>query len=185
MTPINNAPSGNKAYIVTGPTSGIGRQTALELAKHGTVVLVGRDPSRLAEVAADVAKAGGHAVSVECDFADITSVRRAAAEIIALDLPIAGVLNIAGILPFAPGKSAQGWDLAFATNHVGGGACVTAIGAAGQAIQNGCQAPPGPSPLETAVSTVTAILFFTLPLITAGYLARRLRWGRRIEVAIA
>ena len=119
MTPINNAPSGNKAYIVTGPTSGIGRRTALELAKHGTLVLVGRDPSKLAEVAADVAKAGGHAVSVVCDFADITSVRRAAAEIIALDLPIAGVLNNAGILPFAPGKSAQGWDLAFATNHVG------------------------------------------------------------------
>src|SRR5258708_4299281 len=77
MTPINNAPSGNKAYIVTGPTSGIGRRTALELAKHGTLVLAGRDPRKLAEVAADVAKAGGAAVSVVCDFADITSVRRA------------------------------------------------------------------------------------------------------------
>jgi hypothetical protein len=29
------------AYIITGPTSGIGRATALELAKHGTGVLVG------------------------------------------------------------------------------------------------------------------------------------------------
>ena len=39
-----------KAYIITGPTSGIGRCTAFELAKHGTVVLVGRDRGKLAEV---------------------------------------------------------------------------------------------------------------------------------------
>ena len=32
-----------KAYIVTGPTSGIGKLAALELAKRGTVILVGRD----------------------------------------------------------------------------------------------------------------------------------------------
>ena len=39
-----------KAYVITGPTSGIGRRTALELAKHGTVLLVGRDPVKLAKV---------------------------------------------------------------------------------------------------------------------------------------
>ena len=32
-----------KAYIITGPTSGAGRATALEMAKHGTLVLVGRN----------------------------------------------------------------------------------------------------------------------------------------------
>jgi NADP-dependent 3-hydroxy acid dehydrogenase YdfG len=35
------------AYIATGPTSGTGCATALELAKHGTVVLVGRDAKGL------------------------------------------------------------------------------------------------------------------------------------------
>lgn len=35
--------STTRAWIVTGPTSGIGRRTALALAEHGTVVLVGRD----------------------------------------------------------------------------------------------------------------------------------------------
>jgi len=35
------------AYIITGPTAGIGRATALELAKHGPLVLVGRDRGRL------------------------------------------------------------------------------------------------------------------------------------------
>ena len=37
-----NAAQG-RVYVITGPTSGIGHKTALELAKHGTVVLVGRD----------------------------------------------------------------------------------------------------------------------------------------------
>jgi NAD(P)-dependent dehydrogenase (short-subunit alcohol dehydrogenase family) len=43
--PINN-PSEHKAYVITGPTSGIGRATALEVAKHGQLVLVGRDRDR-------------------------------------------------------------------------------------------------------------------------------------------
>jgi len=30
----------SKAYIITGPTSGIGYATALELAKHGTLYLL-------------------------------------------------------------------------------------------------------------------------------------------------
>jgi len=32
--------TGSRAYIVTGPTSGIGLATAFEVAKHGAIVLV-------------------------------------------------------------------------------------------------------------------------------------------------
>jgi NAD(P)-dependent dehydrogenase (short-subunit alcohol dehydrogenase family) len=46
-------------------------------------------------------------------------VHRAASEIVALNLPIAGLANNAGIMPMRGGRSAQGWDLAFATNHLG------------------------------------------------------------------
>jgi len=120
MNNTADTPSPAKAWIITGPTSGIGRRTALELARHGTVVLVGRDSSKLAEVEAEIqAQAGGRAVSVVGDFSDITSARRAAAEIVALDLPIAGVLNNAGIMPMTPAQTAQGWDVTFATNHLG------------------------------------------------------------------
>jgi len=80
--------SDRTAYIITGPTSGIGRLTALELAGLGTVVLVGRDRQKLDEVLKTIEQKGQHAVSVVCDVADIASVRRAAAEIIALHLPI-------------------------------------------------------------------------------------------------
>jgi NAD(P)-dependent dehydrogenase (short-subunit alcohol dehydrogenase family) len=112
-------PSHRKAYIITGPTSGIGRRTALELANHGTVVLVGRDHGKLDEVQKTIEQRGQHAVSVVCDLSDLASVRRAAAEIIALHLPIVGLLNNAGIMPMRATENALGWDMTFATNHLG------------------------------------------------------------------
>jgi NAD(P)-dependent dehydrogenase (short-subunit alcohol dehydrogenase family) len=116
---LKNA-SDRKAYIITGPTSGIGHLTALELAKNGTVVLVSRDSQKLDEVQKTIRqRKGQHAVSVACDLSDIASVRRAAAEIIALHLPIAGLLNNAGIMPMRATKNALGWDMTFATNHLG------------------------------------------------------------------
>lgn len=110
----------NKAYIITGPTSGIGYETALELAKHGTVILVGRNQEKLNQVQKTIKDNGQNAISVVCDISDITSVRSAAQQIIALNLPIAGLLNNAGIMQMkTPTKSAQGWDMSYATNHLG------------------------------------------------------------------
>lgn len=107
------------AYIITGPTSGIGRSTALELARHGPVVLVGRDPGRLGEMRQTIERAGQRAVPVVCDLADPVSVRRAAAEIAGLGLTLAGLVNNAGIMQLRPTKNAQGWDTTFATDHLG------------------------------------------------------------------
>jgi NAD(P)-dependent dehydrogenase (short-subunit alcohol dehydrogenase family) len=97
----------------------IGHSTALELAKYGTVVLVGRDRGRLDEVRKTIERAGHHAVPVVCDLSDLASVRRAAAEIIALGLPLAGLVNNAGIMELRATKNAQGWDTTFATDHLG------------------------------------------------------------------
>ena len=108
-----------KAWIVTGPTSGIGYRTALELATHGTVVLVGRSAAKLDVVRTEIESTGGHAVTVVADLSDITSARAAAAQIASLGLSIGGLLNNAGIFPARPSTSAQGWDIAFATNHLG------------------------------------------------------------------
>ncbi len=108
-----------KAYIVTGPTSGIGRRAALELAKHGTVVLVGRDRQRLDEMQRTIERTRQRAVSIVCDLSDPASVRHAVAEIVALQIPIAGLLNNAGIHPGRATKNALGWDMTYATNHLG------------------------------------------------------------------
>lgn len=109
-----------KAYIITGPTSGIGYETALELAKHGTVILVGRNHIKLNQVQKTINENGQDAISVVCDISDIASVKSAAQKIIDLNLPIAGLLNNAGIMQMKkPTKSVQGWDMSYATNHLG------------------------------------------------------------------
>lgn len=112
-------PEKGGAFVLTGPTSGFGRHAAFELAKHGTVVLVGRSNERLDDVRKQIEAKGGHAVSVVCDVSDLASVRKAAAEIIALGLPITALVNNAGIRGTGPTKSPQGFDLTFATNHLG------------------------------------------------------------------
>jgi NAD(P)-dependent dehydrogenase (short-subunit alcohol dehydrogenase family) len=115
---VNN-PTDRKAYVITGPTSGIGRATALEVAKRGQIVLVGRNHEKLDQLQREIESKGHQAVTVVCDLSDIESVWRAAAEIIALQLPIAGLLNNAGIMQTHPTKNALGWDMSFATNHLG------------------------------------------------------------------
>ena len=117
----------NKAYVITGPTSGIGYATALELAKHGTVILVGRNPDKLDQLHKTIELAGHKTLTVVCDISDIKSVRNAAQEIVKLELPIAGLLNNAGIMASKPAKNAQGWDLTYATNHLGAFALTEAL----------------------------------------------------------
>lgn len=83
------------------------------------VVLVGRHRGRLDEVRQAIERKGGRAASIVCDLSDIESVRRAAAEIVALRLPIAGLLNNAGIMQMRATRNALGWDMTFATDHLG------------------------------------------------------------------
>jgi NAD(P)-dependent dehydrogenase (short-subunit alcohol dehydrogenase family) len=89
------------------------------LAKHGTLVLVGRNSGKLNDVKNEIEQLGGRTVPVVCDMSDLASVRRAAAEIIGLHLPIVGLLNNAGIMQTRPTKNSLGWDMTFATNHLG------------------------------------------------------------------
>ncbi len=108
-----------KAYVITGPTSGVGRATALRMAKQGTLVLVGRNRAKLQDVQKAVEELGGQAVSVVCDVSDLQSVDRAAAEIKSLHLTLVGLLNNAGIQNPRVTKTADGWDNTFVTNHLG------------------------------------------------------------------
>lgn len=107
------------AYVITGPTSGIGHATALDLAAYGTVVLVGRNSGKLDDVRTAIGRKGGRAVSIVCDMADLASVRRAAEQILALPYTVAGVLNNAGVMRPQTTKSVDGFDMTFATNYLG------------------------------------------------------------------
>jgi NAD(P)-dependent dehydrogenase (short-subunit alcohol dehydrogenase family) len=89
----------NKAVIVTGATSGIGRSAARAFGREGaSLVLVGRNEAALAAIAEDVQRAGGSAVSC---VADVTTAE-APAEIVGRAVQEFGgvdvLVNAAGVI---------------------------------------------------------------------------------------
>lgn len=58
-----------KTAVITGSTKGIGKGTALEMAKEGIrVVISSRSQSNCEKVAAEINSSGGKAIAVECDI---------------------------------------------------------------------------------------------------------------------
>ncbi|MET8995766.1 SDR family NAD(P)-dependent oxidoreductase [Amycolatopsis sp. NPDC004169] len=102
--------------IVTGASSGIGAETARALAAAGAEVTPAvRNP----------AAAGPRAVRL--DLADPESVRRFTRE---WEGPLHLLVNNAGIVTGGPAYTAGGWELQFATNHLGHFALATGLHAA-------------------------------------------------------
>jgi len=83
--------------LVTGATSGIGREIAMQLAERGAQVVVhGRSPERGAKTVQDIENAGGSARFVAADLNDADDVRRLAREAGPVDI----LINNAGIYRF-------------------------------------------------------------------------------------
>ena len=107
--------------VVTGVTAGLGTATALELARAGAeVVLVARSADRLAttqrQLQAAVPGATLHPVIV--DLADLSSVRRGAAEISRLG-PLHLLVNNAGVMALPYARTVDGFEMQLGTNHLG------------------------------------------------------------------
>lgn len=108
-----------KNVIVTGANTGIGRVTAVELAKGGAHVLLAcRSEERTRPVLDEIQQAGHRAEFLALDLADLASVRAAAAAFLQRDQSLSVLVNNAG-LAGAHGTTKDGFEIAFGTNHVG------------------------------------------------------------------
>ncbi|ASO19681.1 NAD(P)-dependent dehydrogenase (short-subunit alcohol dehydrogenase family) [Actinoalloteichus hoggarensis] len=111
-----------RTALVTGANSGLGRQTAAQLARRGAlVVLAGRDEDRLATAAEAVAAdaTGPAPERLLLDLADLASVR-AAADRFHADHPTLDVLvNNAGVMAVPRQRTADGFERQWGTNHLG------------------------------------------------------------------
>lgn len=100
--------------VVTGANSGIGLVTARELARVGAhVVLAVRDLDR-GQVAAGTIT--GSTEVRRLDLADLASVRDFAG---AWDSDVDVLINNAGVMAIPKRRSADGFEMQFATNHLG------------------------------------------------------------------
>ncbi|MCS6988008.1 MAG: SDR family oxidoreductase [Chloroherpetonaceae bacterium] len=110
-----------KYVLVTGATDGIGKQTALELAKLGaTVLLHGRNPKRLIETMKEIhAKApGAHLDTFNADFSSLTAVRKMALDLAQKYPRLDALINNAGVYMQRRELSRDGYEMTFAVNHL-------------------------------------------------------------------
>jgi retinol dehydrogenase-12 len=102
--------------LITGANSGIGRATAVALARQGATVLLACRSAEATQPVLD--EIGVQASYVPLDLADLASVRRCADQVLARDAPLHVLINNAG-LAGKKGVTAQGFEMTFGVNHLG------------------------------------------------------------------
>lgn len=112
-----------KRVLVTGVSAGLGVETARALVTHGaTVVGTARDLTKARRALADAftQKSGNAPVEVvEADLASLASVRKAASELLARAKPFDAIIANAGVMACPQGKTQDGFETQFGTNHLG------------------------------------------------------------------
>lgn len=119
-----------RTFVVTGASSGLGVETARALANSGAhVILAVRELAKGLRTADDL-RAGGRGVSLEVealDLADLASVRAFADRYRARHGRLDGLVNNAGVMSLPRQVSVDGFELQFATNHLGHFALTTLL----------------------------------------------------------
>ncbi len=111
-----------RVVVVTGASSGIGKETAKTLAAQGWhVIAVGRDPERSAAAAAEIGAAsnGGRIDMLRADLSLMADAERLARDIAALTGRVDVLINNAGGMAKQKVVTVEGLEANFAGNHLG------------------------------------------------------------------
>ncbi len=111
----------SKTCILTGSTSGIGRETAVQLAKKGIhLVLPVRDVKKGNLLRDEIIKnTGNERVDImECDLASFQSIRNFASSFLEKNHQLHILINNAGLWEYKYNKSKDGYEMTFAVNHL-------------------------------------------------------------------
>ena len=112
-----------KRVLVTGVSAGLGVETVRSLAAHGaSVVGTARDLDKARRALAPVFPQAAHGATidlVEMDLASLKSVRKAASEVLAAGKRFDLIVANAGVMACPRGKTADGFETQFGTNHLG------------------------------------------------------------------
>jgi NAD(P)-dependent dehydrogenase (short-subunit alcohol dehydrogenase family) len=110
-----------KTVLITGATNGIGKAAALELAKKGaTVVIVGRNPAKTTETAAEIKAASGNpnVAMIVADLSSMAEVRKVAGTFKANHSRLDVLINNAGGVFTTRQETVDGYEMTFAFNHL-------------------------------------------------------------------
>ena len=110
-----------KTVVLTGATSGVGRATAVGLARMGPqLILLGRNPARCDETLTEIEEKTGRTDTelIRCDLSSLAGIRSAADEILARVGAIHVLLNNAGVTMMKRTVTADGFETTFAVNHL-------------------------------------------------------------------
>ena len=111
----------NKIVLVTGSTDGIGKQTALELAKKNAYVLIhGRNPGRCHKTIDEIKAISGNnkLKPFVADFSSLNQVRKLARQINRQFQHLDVLINNAGVSEKSYKESGDGLEMTFAVNHL-------------------------------------------------------------------
>ena len=109
----------NKTCMITGATSGIGRASALELAKMGAkLVLVCRNRERGEELVREIRSDGGNAELMIADLESQDQIRKLASDFLATGSPLHVLINNAGVFNLKRSETPDHLETVFAVNHL-------------------------------------------------------------------
>ncbi|CAL8292965.1 unnamed protein product [Lota lota] len=111
-----------KMAIVTGANTGIGKETAKDLARRGArVVLACRDMAKGEQAVQDILKevAGAKVVARQLDLSDIKSICQFAENIYNTEKALHFLINNAGVAICPYSTTVDGYEMQFGVNHLG------------------------------------------------------------------